>query len=163
MIYSTPELICETVDQLLPRKDRNIFLSVDSDNLSPKCLKSYDVFAKKLGTHIIKEVFCHPQRKDTKNLKNAAVRSGMDILSPRQAPKMGDVTDMKMYNRVGFFEGKSAIDVFIIATSDAHFYDLVASLQERGKIVIVIGNSQTNSDFIAVCDIFIYSTSLIPI
>jgi uncharacterized LabA/DUF88 family protein len=154
MVTNSSSVVDEAVRECLLRQSVRVGVFVDSENITYQYLQTIMELANSLGDVVVAEGYCGHALKESKNLSEHSEKYNVNIFGVDKKKNLKAEVDMRMNNRIGYFQGNGEVDIFIIASSDTDFVDAIRSLRSEGTIVVGVGKSFTNSDHKKACSVF---------
>ncbi|WP_319466453.1 NYN domain-containing protein [uncultured Pseudodesulfovibrio sp.] len=154
MVTNSSSIVDEAVRECLLMQRVRVGVFIDSENITYQYLQLVMELANSLGDVVVAEGYCGEELKKSKNLSEHSEKNEVKIIGVEKKKNLKAEVDMRMNNRIGYFQGSGKVDIFIIVSSDSDFTDAIRSLRSEGMIVVGVGKSFTNSDHKKVCSVF---------
>ncbi len=136
--------------------EKRIAILIDSDNISPKYLRSILGEVAGYGRITYKRIYGDWSAQNLSSWRKLLLGSGfLQIQQSRYAGSKNSTDAAMIIDAMDILYG-GAVDAFCLVTSDSDFSRLAIRLRESGMEVIGMGEEKTPSAFVASCTIFKY-------
>jgi len=136
--------------------EKRVAILVDSDNISPKYLRSVLSEVAGYGRITYKRIYGDWSAQNLSSWRKLLLDSGfLQIQQSRYAGSKNSTDAAMIIDAMDILYG-GAVDAFCLVTSDSDFSRLAIRLRESGMEVIGMGEEKTPSSFVASCTIFKY-------
>lgn len=134
--------------------DERLAVLVDADNISPKYI---DIIMKETavyGIATIRRIYCDWTDSSKNSWKGVILDNSFTPIQQYSNTTGKNSSDSAMIIDAMDILYGSAVDGFVLVTSDSDFTRLAARLREAGKRIIGMGESKTPSAFVRACEQF---------
>lgn len=136
--------------------EKRIAILIDSDNISPKYLRSILDEMSTYGRITYRRIYGDWSAQNLSSWKKPLLNTGFLQIQQSRYTGIKNSTDAAMIiDAMDILYGGS-VDVFCLVTSDSDFSRLAIRLREAGTEVIGMGERKATSSFVASCTIFKY-------
>jgi len=138
------------------KKDLNLAVLIDADNIPYSNIKAMLDEIAKLGTPTIKRIYGDWTKPTVSGWKPALLEHAITPIQQYSYTTGKNATDSAMIIEAMDILHSQKVDGFCLVSSDSDFTRLATRLRESGMLVIGIGEKKTPKPFIVACDKFIY-------
>ncbi len=138
------------------KKDLNLAVLIDADNIPYSNIKAMLDEIAKLGTPTIKRIYGDWTKPTVSGWKPALLEHAITPIQQYSYTTGKNATDSAMIIDAMDILHSEKVDGFCLVSSDSDFTRLATRLRESGMLVIGIGEKKTPKPFIVACDKFIY-------
>ncbi len=136
--------------------EKKFALLIDSDNVSPKYLKTVIDEITNLGVPTIKRIYGDWTASDKQSWKTSLLEYALSPVQQYSYTTGKNSTDSAMIIDAMDLLYTAEVDGFCLVSSDSDFTKLATRLREAGKIVIGMGEKKTPIPFVRSCSQFKY-------
>ncbi len=138
------------------KKDLNLAVLIDADNIPYSNIKGMLDEIAKLGVPSIKRIYGDWTKPTVSGWKPALLEHAITPIQQYSYTTGKNATDSAMIIDAMDILHSQKVDGFCLVSSDSDFTRLAIRLRESGMLVIGIGEKKTPKPFIVACDKFIY-------
>jgi len=138
------------------KKDLNLAVLIDADNIPYSNIKGMLDEITKLGVPTIKRIYGDWTKRTVSGWKQALLEHAITPIQQYSYTSGKNATDSAMIIDAMDILHSQIVDGFCLVSSDSDFTRLATRLRESGMLVIGIGEKKTPNPFIVACDKFIY-------
>jgi len=138
------------------KKDLNLAVLIDADNIPYSNIKGMLDEIAKLGIPTIKRIYGDWTKPTVSGWKPALLEHAITPIQQYSYTSGKNATDSAMIIDAMDILHSEKVDGFCLVSSDSDFTRLATRLRESGMLVIGIGEKKTPKPFIVACDKFIY-------
>lgn len=137
-------------------EEKKFAVLIDSDNVSPKYLKTIMDEITNLGVPTVKRIYGDWTASDKQSWKGSLLEFALSPVQQYSYTTGKNSTDSAMIIDAMDLLYTADVDGFCIVSSDSDFTKLATRLREAGKIVIGMGEKKTPMPFVRTCSQFKY-------
>lgn len=138
------------------RKDLNIAVLIDADNVPYSNIKGMLNEIAKFGNPTIKRIYGDWTKPTVSGWKPSLLENAITPIQQYSYTQGKNATDSAMIIDAMDILHSNKAEGFCIVSSDSDFTRLATRLRESGKFVLGMGEKKTPNPFIVSCDKFIY-------
>ena len=138
------------------KKDKNLAVLIDADNIPSGYIKEMMEEIAKYGNPTVKRIYGDWTKPQITKWKKILLENALNPIQQYGYTTGKNSTDSAMIIDAMDILYSGKVDGFCIASSDSDFTKLAMRLREAGMHVIGIGEKKTPNPFIVACDRFIY-------